>query len=899
MALRRRDFLTKAGLAGFGIPAGFAAESAPVSIVTDPKDPIASAAPAKWAADELRRALEAQNVTVRSHTRMDQSAPGDRVIVCAGATTPLAREVLQSAGRTVPKTPEALGLMTGKAGGRPVLLACGSDVRGLVYALLEVADRATFGEPGTALDIREPLVDRPANVVRSIARCFVSDVEDKPWYNDRSMWPPYLTMLAAQRFNRFSLTLGIGYDFEVNVTDCYFHFAYPFLVSVPGYDVRAVGLPDAERGQNLEMLRFIGEQTVARGLEFHLGLWTHGYQWRDSPRANYTISGLTPDNHATYCRDALAAVLKACPSISGLTFRVHGESGVAEGSYAFWQTLFEAIVKCGRKVEINMHAKGIDQKMIDVGLATGMPVVVSPKAWAEHMGLPYHQAAIRDLEMPPQGRQDRGFFALSSGSRSFLRYGYGDLLREDRPFGVLHRMWPGTQRVLLWGDPAIAAGYARYGQFCGSQGLEIFEPLSFKGRRGSGVPGGRCSYADAPLNPKYDWEKYLYSYRLWGRSLYEPNMDRQVWRRFLRKQFGPAAAATESALAEAGRILPLVTTTHGPSGANNTYWPEMYTNMPIVDPQRRHPYGDSPSPKRFGTVSPFDPELFARIDDFARELLQGDRSGKYSPIDVARWLENFSAASAKQLAEAQSQAGANAGTEFRRMAIDVAMQSDLGRFYSNKLRSGVLFAIHERSGDRAALEEALKAYRQARAAWAELAIRAKDVYVSDVSYGPERHLRGHWLDRLPAIDADISDMEKRLEQPASTTNAVIDPERLRRAVEEALGQPRRPSLQYNYVRPNNFVPGQPLEMGLMVQGSRSPSARLHYRHVDQAERWRVTPMELKGTRHVAVIPGDYTQSPFPLEFFFELRDGLQAWFYPGFDAFLSNQPYFIVRQPRA
>ncbi|MGH8694609.1 MAG: hypothetical protein ACREVM_10330 [Burkholderiales bacterium] len=114
--------------------------------------------------------------------------------------------------------------MQGKAGGRPVLLACGSDVRGLVYAVLELADLP-------ALDIRSPMVERPANAVRSVARCFVSEVEDKPWYNDRSMWPPYLSMLAAQRFNRFSLTFGIGYDFTRNIRNCYFHFAYPFLLS--------------------------------------------------------------------------------------------------------------------------------------------------------------------------------------------------------------------------------------------------------------------------------------------------------------------------------------------------------------------------------------------------------------------------------------------------------------------------------------------------------------------------------------------------------------------------------------------------------------------------------------------------------------------------------------------
>ena len=44
------------------------------------------------------------------------------------------------------------------------------------------------------------------------------------------------------------------------------------------------------------------------------------------------------------------------------------------------------------------------------------------------------------------------------------------------------------------------------------------------------------------------------------------------------------------------------------------------------------PYTDTPSPKRFGAVSPLDPQLFARIDDFAAELAADKLSGKYSPV---------------------------------------------------------------------------------------------------------------------------------------------------------------------------------------------------------------------------------------------------------------------------
>lgn len=94
------------------------------------------------------------------------------------------------------------------------------------------------------------------------------------------------------------------------------------------------------------------------------------------------------------------------------------------------------------------------------------------------------------------------------------------MLTEDRRYGVLFRIWPGTQRVFLWGDPAMAAGYGRFAHFCGCLGLELCEPLSFKGRMGSGSSGGRDPYADPSLRPGGgDWEKYSYTYRLWGRLL--------------------------------------------------------------------------------------------------------------------------------------------------------------------------------------------------------------------------------------------------------------------------------------------------------------------------------------------------------------------------------------------
>ena len=43
----------------------------------------------------------------------------------------------------------------------------------------------------------------------------------------------------------------------------------------------------------------------------------------------------------------------------------------------------------------------------------------------------------------------------------------------------------------------------------------------------------------------------------------------------------------------------------------------------------------------YGTVTALDPELFSTVEQYAAELVSGQSSGRYSPLDVAGWLERF------------------------------------------------------------------------------------------------------------------------------------------------------------------------------------------------------------------------------------------------------------------
>jgi hypothetical protein len=748
----RRDFLKLASVATATaampavLPGARAADR--VCVVLDGTDPVAASGPARRAAQRLSQGLAAKGIQAEVVTSLRDAAGAGFVVVAARPQSEMTRAFAPGSGAaSEPAGAESLRIALvhlGHTGQTKGLLVEANDPLGFVYALLELAEQVEYGENalGTLRSVRT-VTEQPANETRSVGRYFCCELEDKPWYYDRTFWDGYLDTLLASRFNRFCFAFGLEYDFPRGVTDDYFHFPYPYLVEVPGYEqVRVVQLRAAdgqplaapaivspeERRRNLETLQFIAAETAARGLHFQLGIWTHACAWTDSPNAYHRIEGLTPETHAKYCRDALAILLRECPQIQGLTLRVHGESGIPEGDYGFWRTLFEAVRGCGRTVEIDMHAKGVDETMIQVATATGMPVRLGAKFSAEHQSLGYQQADIRAQEIPHGNAPASGPFRFSSGSRSFTRYGYADYLAARAPYRLWFRLWPGTQRHLLSCDPETAAGYSHAAHFCGAAGLDICEPLMFKGREGSGAPGGRCAYADASLNPDQDWKKFELFYRVWGRKLYDSEADPQAWRRVLRRHFGRGAEPVERSLAQASRILPLLTSAHLPSASNHAFWAELYTNMPIVLGSEKSPYADTPNPKCFGTVSPLDPQMFSTVVEYADDWLAGRLNAKVSPVQVAWWLEAMAEISRTDLRQARLTADRPQSPEFRRIEEDVLIQIGLGTFFAKKLRSAVLWEIAQKTGDAGTGKLALAQYRAARAAWAEMAARAKGVY---------------------------------------------------------------------------------------------------------------------------------------------------------------------------
>ena len=293
--------------------------------------------------------------------------------------------------------------------------------------------------------------------------------------------------------------------------------------------------------------------------------------------------------------------------------------------------------------------------------------------------------------------------AVCEGSRPFTRYSYGDLLREDRPYDVVYRIWPGTQRVLLWGDPAMAAGFGRTASFAGSQGLEWCEPHSLKGREGTGLPGPRDGYADPVLStPRRLGEARLHVPVVRpadvqprcrsGDLAPRPAQPVRIRRRSRPRQ--PWRARAGSFRSSRPHTIPRRrTTTTGPRCT-----PTSRSSRGTMRPRRTTT--TRRSPKRFGTVGPLDPEIFSGVADCVHEAITGRPSGGtprgWLPDGWRAWPQT----PVSMPAGSRRTSRAPHLPEVRRLAVDVTIQADLGRFFAAKLNAAVLYELSAQHGER-------------------------------------------------------------------------------------------------------------------------------------------------------------------------------------------------------
>ena len=112
--------------------------------------------PANYGLEKLRESLVAKGLTVERAT--SSSASGADFVVLAGESSDARiAGVLKGAKAALPQGSQSLAIRRTTFRGKPALVLCGSDTRGLMYAALDTADRVSWaGNPADPFsEIRE------------------------------------------------------------------------------------------------------------------------------------------------------------------------------------------------------------------------------------------------------------------------------------------------------------------------------------------------------------------------------------------------------------------------------------------------------------------------------------------------------------------------------------------------------------------------------------------------------------------------------------------------------------------------------------------------------------------------------------------------------------------------
>jgi hypothetical protein len=595
------------------------------------------------------------------------------------------------------------------------VVAAGSDEQGLMYALLEIAEQLSL-EGRRLADLSEISVS-PETSLRGVFSFLHNADCEREWFGSERYWSAYFDLMADSRFNSFQLVMG----HQTN----YLAPPFPFFIEVPEHpEVVVPGHMEEDRRKNLDALKMITGLAATRGIEFVLGIWEVIAWWPQSRGGHIQrsmVDGLGWENLADYTYHATRRLLTEVPGIRGIQLRVNGESGVPEQHQTefFASTFFKAMAEAENRVFLDLRGWIAKKETIEAAQEFGIPMRLSMKYWAEHLGAPYQAA-----EQEPA-------------------YSYADFLRHPREYDVSYQVWAlGSHRHFVWGDPEFVRTFAKSLHFGDALGYEISPPLAQKGY--GNEPG-----AWRVLHPEYEyyeweWERYWFFFLLFGRITYD--VSDSSWMRWVRARFESRADAVLEAYVAGSQVVSFIIR-FNMSDPNMYIWPEADTGG-ILD---------------FYMAAPTsDPARMKGFLDAAHENVSGALTARLGPRWAAGYLERVGrrCLEAVRSLSATKQDKGRQDRELRSLAVDIEALGELALYHAEKIRAADHLALYYASGERGMLHDARRRLAAARPHWERLAMTTDGVYTDHQVTGPIDN--GHWKDKLRLVAEDEDRIEERI-----------------------------------------------------------------------------------------------------------------------------------------
>jgi len=699
--------------------------------------------PAQHALEAVQTALVARGHAVRTVSALAEAPDQPALVAGLCNSAGPAAELARLSGARVPARNESYVIWRLDLQGRQVVTACGTDARGLAYALYEIADRISGEEAGEPFAGITPSVEQPYIGERAVSIYTMH----RRWFEqrlyDEAYWHRFFQMLARSRINSFVVIFG--YE-----NGGFLAPPYPYFFDVEGFPgVRLVGITAAEQQRNVQAFRRMIALAHDYGLEFTPAIWDHiyrgGVQGGGIPGAAELagkavpglVTGLNAENLIPYTKAALRKFLETFPEIDGIQFRMHEESGLKPDEMpAFWHEVFVMIRQLRPGLRVDLRAKGLPDSIVADALQQGLRVRVATKYWMEQMGLPFHPTHINR-----QNQHDR-------------RHGYADLLRYPQTYRMHWRLWNGgTTRLLLWASPEYVSRFARSARLYDSDSFEVNEMLA---TWMLAEPHDRQPYS--PIQSRYrffqyDFERYWHFYQVWGRAGYNPETPAQTWEREFRRRFGAAGPHLMRGLHRASWILPWIVA----SAYRYALFPTTrgWAEMSRMEDLPRYARDEEPS----------DTEQFLNVREAAELILKLEDSPRRGPDEISAWLARTAEEVLRHVRAAQAHATAAADPEFLVTVADLRILAHLAEYHSHRLRAGLFYNLYERTGDLFCLDQAIQQESEAVAAWRRIVEAAGDVYVPELAFGVhDKGFPRHWKEELARLEEGLEKLRTQRQQ---------------------------------------------------------------------------------------------------------------------------------------
>jgi hypothetical protein len=851
------------------LPGVIVAEISPsISVVTDST----AEEPAKHGAEKIIAALRERQVSFEQVTS-PEAATGQTLIIAGLATNQNFSDASFRAFRkSVPTNSEAVAIQKLSYRGKPVLAIAGRDSRGLMYAELDVADRIGWStnQESPLNEVRDT-IERPGVGTRGITLFAMNRAYWESRFYDEAYWTRYFDQLAQDRFN--SITVVFGYEDGGFLAPC-----YPYFFDVSEFpEVKMIGITAEQQEKNTAALNRLLALAHAHGLRFNVGIWDHiyrgGVQNGGAPGGNASLRQPTPDlvwgmnatNLISYTQAALKLFLQRFPTVDGIQFRMHDESGLKRSEQEqFWKSIFQTIMEIAPKLPLDLRAKGLTAEEIQSALDSGVNFHLSTKFWMEQMGLPFHPTHI------------------NPGDQSNARHSYAALLVYPQKYQIDWQLWNGgPSRILLWGDPEYARRFIKSTHLYDGDSFEIDEPLATKMEAQPHDAKGFDLLKPSARYYDYEFERYWHCWQVFGRLGYDANAPAEIWDHEFTKRFGAEAGPIlENALHQASWILPRIIASSYP-----------YSGFPMtVGWAEKQSLGDLPA---FAKATFSDVQIFESFDDEARLLLSQGETAKVRPPETSRWFAQTAGDLNRQLAEAEQKIGTNRNKEFDSTVVDLKILANLALYHSRRIPAAVNYCLFERTQDPAALDAAIAGERNAVEAWRQIVTAAGDTYAADLMFGARsRDLCGNWKNELKSLESGVAKLEaQRKSLPA---DAFFTPSPQYIAITKELV---RPTIihQAGLAAPAR----QPLTIRATVT---SPAGikwvQVLYRSVNQTKDYNTLEMKAvdENGNFEATIPAAQIDPRYDFMYLIQAMDrSHQGVIYPDFN---RQTPYFVVQLKR-